>query len=60
MRPTGTPVCMIAVTASMAARRSGKPQRAAAICSGSGCSLRPTSVTMPSVPSAPVNRCVRS
>ncbi len=38
----------------------GNEQTAAVIDSGSGCTRRTASVTTPSVPSAPMNRCVRS
>ena len=60
MRATGMPHCMIAITVSTASRRVGNWQVADDIASGMPCSRIWISVMMPSVPSDPMNRRVRS
>ena len=60
MRATGMPVWIVAITASQAARTVGNGQTPAEIASGMPWSLSVISVTMPSVPSEPTKRRVRS
>ena len=60
MRATGMPSWMIAITDATAASIESNQQVAAATASGRPCSRSVTSVMIPSVPSAPTNRRVRS
>ena len=60
MRATGTPDWIVAMTASQAAFTDGNGQMPAEIASGMPASFRVISVMMPSVPSEPTNRRVRS
>ena len=59
-RATGMPCCTMAMAASTAAVMLGKAHTAAAICSGMPRTLSVSSVMMPSVPSEPMKRWVRS
>ena len=60
MRATGIAFCETARTQSTASRNDGKAHTAADIASGVGWMRSVTSQTRPSVPSAPMNRRVRS
>ena len=60
MRATGMPDWIVMITASQAALTVGNGQMPAEIASGMPCSLRVISVMMPSVPSEPTKRRVRS
>ena len=60
MRATGMPICIASITVSTAALRSGNWQTAAEIASGMPYRRSWISVMMPSVPSEPTNRRVRS
>ena len=60
IRATWMPDCAVAITVSTADGRSGNWQTAADIASGIPCSLSRMRVMIPSVPSEPIIRCVRS
>ena len=60
MRATGMPVWIANIVAWQAPRTLSNEQAAAAMVSGMPRSLMVSSLMMPSVPSAPTNRCVRS
>ena len=60
MRATGRPDWIVTIVASQAALTEGNGQTPAAIASGMPCSLSVISVMMPSVPSEPTSRRVRS
>ena len=60
MRATGMPVWIAMMVAWQAPRTVSNEQAAAAIVSGMPRSLMVSSEMMPSVPSAPMKRCVRS
>jgi hypothetical protein len=59
-RATGTPAWTVAIAVATAACVVGNEQTAAEIASGIGRSRNVSSVMIPSVPSEPTNRCVRS
>ena len=59
-RATGTPACTVAMAVATASCVLGNEQIAAEIASGIGRSRSVSSVMIPSVPSEPMNRCVRS
>ena len=60
MRATGMPLWMVTIVASQAASIVGNGQMPAEIASGMPCSRSVSSVMMPSVPSEPTKRRVRS
>ena len=60
MRATGMPLASTSMTVSTAPPSSENAHTAADIASGVGCTRSVSSVISPSVPSEPMNRCVRS
>ncbi len=60
MRATGTPSWIVAMTVFTAESIVGKLQTATATASGNGCSRSVISLMIPSVPSDPTNKRVRS
>ena len=59
-RAIGTPIWMVSITADTASPMLGNAHTAADTASGCGYSFSVISVMMPSVPSLPMNRRVRS
>ena len=59
-RAIGTPACTVAIAVATAASTLGSEHTADDTASGMGRRRRVSSVIMPSVPSEPMNRCVKS